>query len=89
MKSPLAAFAGVALILVSGFFLFDLPSFTSRRDVLDAGGLTVSVSAEGPHPITPWLAAAAMIGGFALLVGAIRPEVQAPRIKQARTRGPE
>jgi hypothetical protein len=56
MKTPLAALAGIALIVVSGFFLFNPPSFTA-------------------HPVTPWLATAVLIGGFALLVGGIRRKV--------------
>jgi len=75
MKTPLAAIAGIVLTLVGGFFLFNPPSFTSRRDTIEVGGLTVSASAEATHPITPWLAASAMIGGFALLVGGIRRRV--------------
>lgn len=54
--------AGVAVLLSGGF--------TSRRTVLDVGGL--KVSAEEQHPIRPWVAGLAAIAGVALVVTTAR-----------------
>lgn len=64
MRIP--AIAGIAL-MVGGILLFFVGGFTSRRDVLDVGGLTVT--AEERHPVQPWLAGAVVLAGVVLLVG--------------------
>ena len=62
---------GIALIAAGAFLVFRGASFTSRRDVLDVGGLTVT--AEEERPISPWIGAVVLIGGVALvIVGARR-----------------
>jgi hypothetical protein len=62
---------GVVLIAAGAFLVFRGGSFTSRRDVLDVGGLTVT--AEEKRPISPWIGAVVLIGGVALvMVGARR-----------------
>ena len=62
---------GVVLIAAGAFLVFRGGSFTSRRDVLDVGGLTVT--AEEKRPISPWIGAVVLIGGVALvIVGARR-----------------
>jgi uncharacterized membrane protein len=62
--------AGIALIVLGGVLLFTGGSFTTRRDVLDIGGL--KVSAEEKRPIPPWVAGIVLIGGFALTIEGIR-----------------
>ncbi len=55
---------GVVLIAV-GVLLFIAGGFTSSRDVLDVGGLTVTT--EERHPVQPWLAGAVALAGVVLL----------------------
>jgi uncharacterized membrane protein len=67
----IATILGIVLIAAGAFLVFRGGSFTSRRDVLDVGGLTVS--AEERRPISPWIGAVVLIGGVALvIVGARR-----------------
>ena len=67
----ITAILGVVLIAAGAFLVFRGASFTSRRDVLDVGGLTVT--AEEERPISPWIGAVVLIGGVALvIVGARR-----------------
>ena len=61
--------AGIALIFLGGFLLFG-GRFTSRRNVLEIGNFEVSAQEE--HPISPWIAAAALIGGFSLTIDGLR-----------------
>ena len=61
---------GIALVVGGAFLLFRGASFTSRRDVLDVGGLTVS--AEERRPISPWIGAAVLLGGVALVLQGVR-----------------
>jgi hypothetical protein len=62
--------AGIALIVVGALFFYRGGSFTSRRDVLSVGGVTVS--AEEQHPIRPWVVGLAVLGGIALVVTGAR-----------------
>ena len=66
----ISAIVGIVLILAGAFLLFTGGSFTSRRDVLDVGGLTIT--AEEKRPISPWVGAAAIIGGLALVIQGAR-----------------
>jgi len=66
----MTALLGIALVVAGAFLLFRGASFTSRRDVLDVGGLTVS--AEEKRPISPWIGAAVLLGGVALIVQGAR-----------------
>ncbi|HNV75747.1 MAG TPA: hypothetical protein PLX31_13045 [Gemmatimonadaceae bacterium] len=61
---------GIVLIAAGAFVLLRGGTFTSRRDVLDLGG--VKVTAEEQHPIAPWVAGAALLGGVALVVSGLR-----------------
>lgn len=63
MRIP--AIAGVVLI-IAGIALFFMGGFTSTRDVLDVGGLTVT--AEERHPVQPWIAGLVFLSGVVLLV---------------------
>lgn len=63
MRIPLLA--GVALIIV-GAFLFFGGSFTSSRDVLSVGDLTVT--ADESHSVQPWIAGLVLLAGVALVV---------------------
>ena len=65
-----STFAGIALIIAGAFVLLNGGSFTSRRDVLDVGGL--KVTAEEQHPIRPWVAGLAVLAGVGLVVTGVR-----------------
>lgn len=65
-----ATLVGIILIAVGGYFLFTGGSITTRRDVVDVGPL--KVSAEEKHPIRPWAAGLALLGGVALVVAGVR-----------------
>lgn len=62
--------AGIALIVLGAFLFVRGGSFTTRRDVLDVGGL--KVSAEEQRPIQPWIAGLAVIAGVALVATGVR-----------------
>ncbi len=59
----IATIAGIVLIIAGAFIFLRGGSFTSHRDMLDFGGMRVSV--EEQHPIRPWVA------GFTVLAGAV------------------
>jgi drug/metabolite transporter (DMT)-like permease len=61
--------AGAALIIAGAFLLFG-GSFTSRRNVLDVGGLTVT--AEEQHSVRPWIAGVVLLAGVVLVVVDVR-----------------
>ena len=52
---------GAVLILVGGIIIAKGVSYTSKRDVVDLGG--IRISADEKTPVSPW------IGGIAALVG--------------------
>ncbi len=62
--------AGIALICVGAAVLVWGGNLTTRRDVLEVGGLTVT--AEEQRPIAPWVAGAVLIAGVALMVASMR-----------------
>jgi drug/metabolite transporter (DMT)-like permease len=66
----LSRIAGIALICAGAAVLVWGGNFTTRRDVLEVGGLTVI--AEEQRPIAPWAAAAVLISGVALMVVSMR-----------------
>lgn len=68
MRIPMLAAAAV-LIVVGAFLLFG-GSFTTRRNVLDVGGLTVT--AEEQHPVRPWIAGVVLLAGLAMVVTEVR-----------------
>ena len=65
-----ATIVGIVLILAGGYFLFTGGSITTRRDVVNVGPL--KVSAEEQHPIRPWAAGLALLGGVALVIAGVR-----------------
>lgn len=62
--------AGLVLILAGAFVLFNGGYITTRRDVLNVGGL--KVSAEEQRPIRPWIAGLAVVAGVVLVATALR-----------------
>jgi len=66
----LSMIAGLGLLLAGLFVLVRGGSFTTHREVIKIGD--VSVSAEEKRPIDAWLAGAAVIGGIVLLGGGAR-----------------
>ncbi len=70
MKSlSLSVIAGIILLLGGAFVLLEGGYITSRREVLDVGGL--KISAEERHPIRPWVAGLALVAGTVLVVTGI------------------
>ena len=65
-----ATIVGVLLILAGAFVFLNGGSFTSRRDVVKLGDL--KITAEEQHPIQPWVAGLAILGGVALVVVGVR-----------------
>jgi drug/metabolite transporter (DMT)-like permease len=66
----IATIAGIALIIAGAFVFLRGGSFTTHRDMMDFGGMRVSV--EEQHPIRPWLAGFAVLGGAVLVGMAVR-----------------
>jgi hypothetical protein len=66
----LSTIAGAALIIAGAFVFIRGGTFTSRRDVVSVGGLTVA--AEEQRPIRPWVAGAAVIAGVAVIAVGVR-----------------
>ena len=62
----MSTIAGAVLIVAGAFLFVRGGSFTSRRDVVRVGGLTVA--AEEQRPVRPWIAGVAVIAGVALVV---------------------
>ena len=62
--------AGIALVVVGAFLLIRGGTFTTRREVLNVGGL--KVTAEEQQPILPWVAGLAVVAGIALTVTGAR-----------------
>jgi hypothetical protein len=62
----MSTIAGAVLIVAGAFIFVRGGSFTSRRDVVSVGGLTVA--AEEQRPVRPWIAGVAVIAGVALVV---------------------
>jgi len=56
---------GALLIVAGGYVFINGGSFSSRRDVLRMGD--VSVTAEQKRPIQPWIAVVAVVAGVALV----------------------
>ena len=67
---PLLTFGGIALIIAGSFLIFRGASVTTRENVLEVGGLTVS--AEERRPVSPWIGAVVLVAGIALVVGGVR-----------------
>ena len=65
-----ATILGVLLILAGAFVLVNGGSFTTRRDVVRLGDL--KISAEERHPVRPWMAGLAILGGVTLVVAGAR-----------------
>lgn len=61
---------GFVLIVAGSYFLFTGGGFTTRRDVIDVGGLTVTAAEE--HPLDPWISTVVLIAGVALVAGGLR-----------------
>ena len=61
---------GAALIIAGAFVFIRGGSFTSRRDVVSVGGVTVA--AEEQRPIRPWVAGLAVIAGVAVITVGMR-----------------
>lgn len=67
------ALIGAALILAGGFVLARGIRYTSSHDVVDLGGVRVSVDQQ--KPLSPWIGGLAALVGLALVVsgGSRRP----------------
>lgn len=65
MRSLLFTIVGVVLLAGGGYVLLEGGHVTTRRQVLNVGG--VEISAEQRHPIEPWAAGAALVVGTVLV----------------------
>ena len=61
---------GLALIVIGAAVYLRGGSFTSKREVLTIGD--VSVSADEKRPIAPWVAGLAVLAGIALMTTGAR-----------------
>jgi hypothetical protein len=62
----LPTLAGIGLIVVGVIILLFGGSFTTRENVMEMGGMTVT--AEERNPILPWVGGIAVIAGIGLVV---------------------
>jgi hypothetical protein len=62
----LPTLAGIGLIVVGVIILLFGGSFTTRENVMEMGGITVT--AEERNPILPWVGGIAVIAGIGLVV---------------------
>ena len=67
---PRSAMVGLALIVIGAAIYLRGLGFTSKREVLKIGD--VSVSAEEQSPIAPWVAGLAVLAGIALMTTGVR-----------------
>ena len=67
---PRSAMVGMALIVIGATVYLRGLSFTTKREVLKIGD--VSVSAEEQSPIAPWAAGLAVLAGIALVTTGAR-----------------
>jgi len=65
-----SAMVGLALIVIGAAIYLRGLGFTSKREVLKIGD--VSVSAEEQSPIAPWVAGLAVLAGIALMTTGVR-----------------
>jgi hypothetical protein len=61
---------GLALLVLGGFALFHGLSYTSQKSVLKVGDFNATM--EERQTISPWVGAAAVVGGIVLLVAGSR-----------------
>ena len=66
MKNLWIVIIGVALLAGGGYALIEGGYFTTRRQVIELGG--VRVSAEQKNAIEPWMAGIALVAGTGLLI---------------------
>ena len=62
--------AGIVLVVASLLVLYRGGIFTSRRDLMNVGGLTVPV--EEQNPSLPWAAGLSLIAGIVLIVTGVQ-----------------
>lgn len=62
----LPTLAGIGLIVAGVIIFLFGGSFTTRENVMEMGGITVT--AEERHPILPWVGGIAVIAGIGLVV---------------------
>ena len=71
----LSTISGAALIIAGAFVFIRGGGFTSRRDVVSVGGVTVAT--EEQRPIRPWMAGIAVMAGVAVIVVGLRQKGEA------------
>jgi hypothetical protein len=72
-KSSLLVLIGAVLILGGGYVLVEGGYITSRKQVVDFGGLQVTATER--NRIEPWMAGIALIAGTALVIGGLTRKV--------------
>jgi hypothetical protein len=66
----LSVVAGIILMVLGSVFLFFGNDFTTQRDVLEVGGM--SITAEETHSVAPWIPTIAMVVGLGLVAQGLR-----------------
>jgi len=72
-RSSLMVLFGAALIIGGGYVLLEGGYITTRRDVVDFGGLKVTATEHSR--VEPWMAGLALIAGTALVIGGFTRKV--------------
>lgn len=68
-RSSLMVLIGAVLIIGGGYVLFTGGYITSRKQVVDFGGLQVTATER--NRVEPWIAGLALIAGTALVIGGL------------------
>lgn len=69
MKSSVSVVMGVVLLVVSGFVLLRGGYVTTRREVVDVGGL--QITADRRSPVAPWVAGIGIVIGAGLVLNGL------------------
>lgn len=66
MKSSMLVIIGATLLLGGGYVLLKGGHITTRRQVMEVGGM--SISTEQNNAIEPWVAGVALVAGTVLVL---------------------
>ncbi|MEP6571981.1 MAG: DUF3185 domain-containing protein [Gemmatimonadota bacterium] len=65
---PMSVFAGLLIVLGAFGLVYQGFTYTTRHKVLDLGPIQATAEEQHRIPVAPIVAAAALIGGIALLI---------------------
>jgi hypothetical protein len=72
-RSSLMVLFGAALIIGGGYVLLEGGYITTRKNVVDFGGLQVTATERSR--VEPWMAGLALIAGTAFVIGGLTRKV--------------